>query len=854
MKIHLTSDEINLLVYRYLMENGFSHTAFSFNSEANIPKNPFFTTQMDKVPPNALVGFLQKALLYIYLEYHTCDDTGEEIRCEEPFSIFKRHECWCRPLEQVTSSPEVTTGNNTALNSNFIRESHSSSALNNVDDTVEDESTCEVLDGKKGGKAIEEEGAKEECIFNLSGESRSKEINKKSEFVNENELNGVISQPPNKKTKKNKGQVQVQMGCLDINIVANENNTSFEGNVEESSFSCSNIVGGDIDNKDQVYNSCVGASSSNVTSMYSQLGSKIVHEKAAININIDVNSDSQVIEGGNVGVRANHDYREENSNSESIFNEKNSSSLFHTEKELVAKDVKMEVDENRGDDAAVSKKVKTNEDDLNLNENNNNGDDHANINSLNDKGTVKSELNGDNPVENKLSNISHIKLIGQGRKNNGIREVQFSKKPENPNKLVITWEEGCPELWDINTDNSKNCDSTLLPVYKGGNSLAGTAVSMNENYIVIGYENGRVTIFTYSGNEVLSIKGCRDDRESPVVSLKLSNNNNYLAIGDADGHVKILRIKVGNEHNMNRNIKDLELYHYHDHRSAIFGLSWCYNDLYLISGCLEGEIIIYDTINNKIKSFYQEGQILSIKSNFVDEPYFTCIMDGVPYIPIFKVSKTVSSEESLDSTSNINENLKDDGNERLISLDCIYKIKLDEDRENSEDSSINYSHTPLQINFIETLNLNEKLFYIVATSYNVYLFDELCTLVSLKSLINCNDNGDKEIVSIYVDNFHKHIYVGFNDGSINILQISSSNELEIKSVFTSSSCSFLRKIKENDQESCFDNTSCNKNNIGKNIDKLSSNTTTGIGTISINSNGNLVFVGGNIPAVYVFNN
>ncbi|ETW29601.1 hypothetical protein PFFCH_02871 [Plasmodium falciparum FCH/4] len=30
MKIHLSPDEVNLLVYRYLVENGFVHTSFSF--------------------------------------------------------------------------------------------------------------------------------------------------------------------------------------------------------------------------------------------------------------------------------------------------------------------------------------------------------------------------------------------------------------------------------------------------------------------------------------------------------------------------------------------------------------------------------------------------------------------------------------------------------------------------------------------------------------------------------------------------------------------------------------------------------------------------------------------------------
>ncbi|PFH33912.1 transducin beta-like protein TBL1 [Besnoitia besnoiti] len=96
MRVHLSSDEVNLLVHRYLLENGFLHSAFAFSAEAAIPKNPFHVAHAEKLPPNALVTLLQKALLFIYIEYHTEDETGRPIPCEETFSFFKRHECWTR--------------------------------------------------------------------------------------------------------------------------------------------------------------------------------------------------------------------------------------------------------------------------------------------------------------------------------------------------------------------------------------------------------------------------------------------------------------------------------------------------------------------------------------------------------------------------------------------------------------------------------------------------------------------------------------------------------------------------------------------------------------------------------------
>jgi hypothetical protein len=39
MKVILHSDEINLLIYRYLQESGFFHTAFTFCAEANLGRS-----------------------------------------------------------------------------------------------------------------------------------------------------------------------------------------------------------------------------------------------------------------------------------------------------------------------------------------------------------------------------------------------------------------------------------------------------------------------------------------------------------------------------------------------------------------------------------------------------------------------------------------------------------------------------------------------------------------------------------------------------------------------------------------------------------------------------------------------
>jgi transducin (beta)-like 1 len=64
--LSVTAEEVNFLVYRYLQESGFSHSAFSFAHESLVgrtrPRNS------SSIPPGALVMFLQKGLQYIGME------------------------------------------------------------------------------------------------------------------------------------------------------------------------------------------------------------------------------------------------------------------------------------------------------------------------------------------------------------------------------------------------------------------------------------------------------------------------------------------------------------------------------------------------------------------------------------------------------------------------------------------------------------------------------------------------------------------------------------------------------------------------------------------------------------------
>lgn len=101
----ISSDEVNYLVYRYLVESGasrrsgpdcaatldggggptaallaapplpagFTHSAFSFAHESLVARSVVSDTE---VPPGALLSFLQKGLQYVEIETHL-----QEVRC-----------------------------------------------------------------------------------------------------------------------------------------------------------------------------------------------------------------------------------------------------------------------------------------------------------------------------------------------------------------------------------------------------------------------------------------------------------------------------------------------------------------------------------------------------------------------------------------------------------------------------------------------------------------------------------------------------------------------------------------------------------------------------------------------------
>ncbi|ORX58485.1 WD40 repeat-like protein [Piromyces finnis] len=109
----ITSDEINYLIYRYLVESGFKHTSFMFQHETHILQNSNIKTE--NVKPGALIHYLQKGLLYTEVEYHANED-GTEKHCIAPFSLLTPHHCKTEEDDDDKDNNDTDYSINTSLN------------------------------------------------------------------------------------------------------------------------------------------------------------------------------------------------------------------------------------------------------------------------------------------------------------------------------------------------------------------------------------------------------------------------------------------------------------------------------------------------------------------------------------------------------------------------------------------------------------------------------------------------------------------------------------------------------------------------------------------------------------------
>ncbi|KAI5181482.1 transducin (beta)-like 1 [Nematocida sp. AWRm80] len=92
--ITLTSTELNYLVYRYLIEEGYTHSAYVFGRESMIED----AVNCPTINRNGLKNYVIKGVEMEYIEKHT--DTKNGIRkCISKYSISMEHKCIDKVLE-----------------------------------------------------------------------------------------------------------------------------------------------------------------------------------------------------------------------------------------------------------------------------------------------------------------------------------------------------------------------------------------------------------------------------------------------------------------------------------------------------------------------------------------------------------------------------------------------------------------------------------------------------------------------------------------------------------------------------------------------------------------------------------
>lgn len=85
----LTSDQVNIIVYRYLQESGFRHTSFAFQHESQVQNSAYRDTE---IQAGALINIIHKGLQFMDIEAHMNED-GELMECNIPFSLLEPHHC-----------------------------------------------------------------------------------------------------------------------------------------------------------------------------------------------------------------------------------------------------------------------------------------------------------------------------------------------------------------------------------------------------------------------------------------------------------------------------------------------------------------------------------------------------------------------------------------------------------------------------------------------------------------------------------------------------------------------------------------------------------------------------------------
>lgn len=82
----MSSEEVNLLIYQYLIESGFNHTAFNFVNESRASQTSINTQYMS---PGALIKIIQKGIQFVECEIAVATNTNSAQFEEDQLSLIE---------------------------------------------------------------------------------------------------------------------------------------------------------------------------------------------------------------------------------------------------------------------------------------------------------------------------------------------------------------------------------------------------------------------------------------------------------------------------------------------------------------------------------------------------------------------------------------------------------------------------------------------------------------------------------------------------------------------------------------------------------------------------------------------
>lgn len=150
----ISSDEVNFLVYRYLQENGFTHSAFTFAYESLVIRSSAAQTD---IPPGALITFLQKGLEYIAIEEHITED-GTIQEFENNFSLLNPVICEAVAVKEDRRARSTIPSSSSLNHDNTGNDSAPMEESNNPDAEDGGDASRKTLPSKL--ELVEKEGKK----------------------------------------------------------------------------------------------------------------------------------------------------------------------------------------------------------------------------------------------------------------------------------------------------------------------------------------------------------------------------------------------------------------------------------------------------------------------------------------------------------------------------------------------------------------------------------------------------------------------------------------------------------------------------------------------------------------------